>query len=127
MIDANLPHAVTYQRRDYEAEAMMRELCFRNGMVLPLSAVGASEAARASTDPELLQLVYVVAHDATAGALLADLLPELKCDPRLRLTMDPADLSHADRVLLVLTPGVVHEQQPLSLVTEAGRIDSTRH
>jgi hypothetical protein len=36
-IDENLPNAVAYRRRDFEQEAMLRELCVRNGVVLPSS------------------------------------------------------------------------------------------
>eukprot|EP01046_Picozoa_sp_COSAG06_P083085 COSAG06_NODE_30024_length_546_cov_0.899329_1_plen_118_part_10 len=35
VIDACLPRAVKYRRRDFEQRAMMRELCRRNGVVLP--------------------------------------------------------------------------------------------
>jgi len=35
MIDAHLPDAVTYRRRDFEAASMMRELCRRNWLRLP--------------------------------------------------------------------------------------------
>lgn len=34
-IDDNLQNAVAYRRRDFENDAMMRELCRRNGIVLP--------------------------------------------------------------------------------------------
>ena len=90
-----------------------------------LCAVDTSKTSRASTNPEAL--VLAIAYDATAGTLPAHLLPELKRDPRLRLTRGPADLSRANRALLVLAPGVVRDEQLLSLVTEAARIDSTHH
>merc|ERR1712196_681325 len=32
MIDGNLDNAVTYRRRDYEQEAMIREICRRNNV-----------------------------------------------------------------------------------------------
>ena len=35
MINENLPNAVTYRRRDFEQDAMMRELCHRGSLVLP--------------------------------------------------------------------------------------------
>ena len=35
MIDANLPNAITYRRRDFEVDAMMHELCRGSGIVLP--------------------------------------------------------------------------------------------
>ena len=34
MIDEHLPDAVTYRRRDFEADSMVVELCARNGLVL---------------------------------------------------------------------------------------------
>lgn len=34
-IDDNLPNAVAYRRRDFENDAMMHELCRRNGIMLP--------------------------------------------------------------------------------------------
>ena len=35
MVNAGLPAAVTYRRRHFEHDSMMRELCARNGVVLP--------------------------------------------------------------------------------------------
>jgi serine/threonine protein kinase len=37
-VDENMPNAVAYRRRDFEQEAMLRELCRRNGVVLPIPA-----------------------------------------------------------------------------------------
>lgn len=44
MIDDKLPDAIPYRRRDYEAEAFTRELCRRNGLVLPPKEQQASKS-----------------------------------------------------------------------------------
>ena len=37
-VNAALPNAVAYRKRDFEADAMMRALCVRNGVALPPAA-----------------------------------------------------------------------------------------
>ena len=56
MVNENLPQAVTYRRRDYEQDAMMRALCERNGVMLPPAAehvrTGVGGAAEQTDEPE---------------------------------------------------------------------------
>ena len=49
MIDAQLPEAVTYRRRDFETNSMMRELCLRNGVHLPRQPMLATDSGGAPT------------------------------------------------------------------------------
>ena len=101
MIDRNLADAVTYRRRNFEAEAMMAELCTRNGIVLPQQRAEAWPEGRASVR------VAVICNEASAGHVLAELLVATTDSRLVCLTHDEAELATADRVLLVLTAGVL--------------------
>ena len=96
MIDENLPKAIVYRRREFEAAAMVRELCKRHDLAVPyLPAI---------PPPPVPVSVCVIAHDATAAAMRAQLQALFAEDGRLALT---DDLAAAEQVLLLLSEGVV--------------------
>ena len=97
-VNAALPNAVAYRKRDFEADAMMRALCVRNGVALP-PAAAAPTAAAAAAGPAAARLrVLVICHVATAGAMRADLEATLASTGRVELTSDPAACATADKV-----------------------------
>ena len=94
-VNAALPNAVAYRKRDFEADAMMRALCVRNGVALPPAAAAAAAAAGPAAAP---LRVLVICHAATAGAMRADLEAALAATGRVELTSDPAACATADKV-----------------------------
>eukprot|EP01050_Picozoa_sp_SAG11_P009993 SAG11_NODE_980_length_6319_cov_2.389068_2_plen_304_part_00 len=104
LVDANLPEAVTFRRRDFEADAMMRELCVRNGLVLPTQP-----SPSAPPDSGCVR-VFVIYSTASGSAMFEQLRGALAEHTDLELTCDleePAELDSADSVLLLLTAGVL--------------------
>jgi len=99
-VNAALPNAVAYRKRDFEADAMMRALCVRNGVALPPAAAApTAAAAAAAAGPAAAPLrVLVICHAATAGAMRADLEAALAATGRVELTSDPAACATADKV-----------------------------
>ena len=95
-VNAALPNAVAYRKRDFEADAMMRALCVRNGVALPPAAAAPTAAAAGPTAAPLR--VLVICHAATAGAMRADLEAALAATGRVELTSDPAACATADKV-----------------------------
>jgi len=90
---------VYYRRRAFEADAMVGALCGRLGLVL------------AWTPPTLASLprevtVFLLCNEEKGGELLTDLEDGL-APGRVRLTRDPSMLPTADKVLLLLTGGVL--------------------
>jgi hypothetical protein len=110
MIDANLPNAVTYRRRDFEVDAMMRELCHRNGLVIPKPA----SVAWPANKPPLR--VFVICASETADKMLSQLREALTRTNRILLTQEPEALATADRILLLLTAGVLQRRSLAQLV-----------
>lgn len=104
MIDDHLPTAVTYRRRDFEQDSMMRELCRRNGLLIPsprqVSAVRVAMAVAAVR-------VYVICDSLSAAEMLRELRLALERTGQVAFTQDPAELESAGRVLLLLTAGVL--------------------
>ena len=99
MIDKELPNAITYRRRDFEQEAMMRELCRRIGVVLP---------ARPSMSwPSGKPAVRVAVICNPSGAAILGTLAEALDETRVELIQDEEVLATADRVLVMLTKGVL--------------------
>ena len=96
-VNAALPNAVAYRKRDFEADAMMRALCVRNGVALPPAAAAPTAAAAAGAAAAPLR-VLVICHAATAGAMRADLEAALAATGRVELTSDPAACATADKV-----------------------------
>jgi hypothetical protein len=115
MVDDNLPNAVTYRRRDFEVDAMMRELCHRNGLVVPRPAAEEWPA----EEPPLR--VFVICASESAGTMLGELRDALAHTDRILLTQEPADLATADRILLLLTAGVLSGLPLVQLVQALDR------
>ena len=99
-IDDNLPAAVTFRRRDYEQDAMMRELCLRNGLEVQEPS---QEVAADSTQPLRVGVICNRACEA-AAAIRTALSACLK--GKFVLVDEEAD-TPAERVLLLLTAGVL--------------------
>lgn len=100
MINQHLPNAITYRRRDFEQDAMMQELCERNGIVLPCTG---KPAALTVVERHPLAKVFVICADTPeAGAILSELRSVAS---GVELVQD--DLKSASRVLLLLTAGVL--------------------
>ena len=125
-IDKNLPQAVTYRRRDYEQAAMIRELCLRNGVVLPSVAMAATAVVPGASGGIVIK-VFVICNEQSAGQMFADLAVALPAQSsgRLHLTTDPADLDSADKVLLLLSKDVLSPPS-LGQLDQALRVDRER-
>eukprot|EP01043_Picozoa_sp_COSAG02_P013272 COSAG02_NODE_528_length_20698_cov_6.231710_10_plen_1229_part_00 len=98
MIAQELPGAVTYRRRDYEQDAMMRELCRRNGIALPIMkrAIGEMDAL----------LVLVVCNPETSNMMLNELKRTLQ--GIVEFTEDSERVaSEGGAALLLLTSGIL--------------------
>eukprot|EP01045_Picozoa_sp_COSAG04_P005723 COSAG04_NODE_269_length_18509_cov_13.576480_2_plen_958_part_00 len=121
-IDEHLPHATTFRRRDFEQEAMMHELCRRNGIVLP-TVTDQDESALALTSSSTVHIeAFVVCHTDNASSMVADIRGALAQHPlNATLTFDVGRIETADKVLLLLSKGVLtgaslsHLQQVLSV------------
>ena len=86
MIDKELPNAITYRRRDFEQEAMMRELCRRIGVVLP---------ARPSMSwPSGKAAVRVAVICNPSGAAILGTLAEALDETRVELIQDDQPRFH---------------------------------
>ena len=120
MVDANLPRALTFRRRDFELHAMMHELCRRNGVVLP-SHHSTSLAATSTT----ARKVAVIHNAATAGVILLQLEDAIAqaSSGQISLSSDASELGAADAVLLVLTQGVLTAPSPLQHLVDVIRQD----
>ena len=106
-IEAALPNAIVYRRRDYEAEAMMRELLRRNGLILPMGRVGGAASCQANHAPTT---VAVLCHRGGAGGDMCDeLVGALNRAPSglLAVSEDAQAVDSADKVLLLLSEGVL--------------------
>ncbi len=126
-IDEALLQAVAFRRRDFEQQAMVEELCRRNGVCLP----GASEATdypieaneTASGDshlPGAQYVIFVIYNEDTAQKMVDDLqvgLDERSLQGRARLSycsqehLDrwSSDIDTAHKVLLLLSAGVLDQ------------------
>lgn len=131
MIREHLPDAVTYRRRDYEADAMMKELCRRNDLHLPTRN---KECREESDMADLhkpvgsfnkvwtgLLRVMIIAKSATVGQDIENELTRMTAG-HIQFTR-AADSVHAvDKVLLILTSGVL-ESPTLDVLEEALLMD----
>ena len=98
MIDDNLPKAIVYRRREFEADAMVRELCKRHDLAVPYLPEIAP--------PSQPTTVCVIARDETAGAMREQLQEVVNKDAGVVLV---ADLKTADKVLLLLSEGIINQ------------------
>lgn len=113
MIDQHLPEAITYRRRDFENEAMMGELCSRNGLTLPVTESGSFVKHTSAVAP---LSVFVICHKDHGFKVKKTLEAELQSraeggllNQSIVLTTQTEQLATADRVLLLLTGGVLEE------------------
>ena len=129
MIDDNLSDAVTYRRRDYETESMMAELCARNKIVLPcqpmvLPAHGGQ--------PLRVFVISNREHNAGAATIVGDLMVAMQSNfsTHIELTDDETalSLSEADRVLLLLSSGVLEVgRTQLRQLLDVLTLDENKH
>eukprot|EP01048_Picozoa_sp_COSAG05_P004131 COSAG05_NODE_212_length_13942_cov_18.039659_5_plen_1501_part_00 len=103
LVDDGLHQSITYRRRDYEVESMMRELCRRSGLSLP-------QQHQRHTTPDIEAKVFVICNVHTSETLLSSLQGPLESSG-IRLTQEVGDLESADYTLLVLTTGVLHTNE----------------
>ena len=102
-IDRLLPNAVVFRRRDFEVQAMMRELCRRNGVVLPMLSQ------RPWPDGTPPKRVFLVCNGDSATEITRALTDAVAqhAEDRVILLRESTDLPKADKILLVLTRGVL--------------------
>lgn len=114
MIDNHLNNAVTFRRRHFESESMMRELCRRSGLTLPIASTAQTDAAAAALANDKTISVFVIYQKDSGFKILRTLQTELENRKRSRcygghieITTQVEKMSSAETVLLVLTPGVL--------------------
>lgn len=117
-IDDCLASAVTYRRRDFEQEAMMREVCRRNGIVLPALPV----QRRPASQPPVR--VAAICNPETSADMLDDLKMALQSTERVEVTQN---LHSADRVLLLLTAGVLKQTASVEHLEQTIERDKAAH
>ena len=105
-IDRQLPNAVVFRRRDFEVEAMMRELCHRNGVVLPTLPRRLWPEEREGSD--VISVLVISNGVGEARRMLDALESELGCIGQFNLTQSADEATTADCVLLLLSRGVLH-------------------
>jgi serine/threonine protein kinase len=117
-IDASLATAVVFRRRDFEFDAMLRELCARRGVPLPPRDDASA--------PSGVAQVAVVHWPASGGRILSELAAAFARlaaeDGRLQVQLS-ADVEGSDAILVLLTPGVISRlEAALRLQLDAHRI-----
>ena len=110
MIDSRLSEAVTYRRRDFETDSMMRELCRRNGVHLPhqpsvLSTRIHIDAAPSEHHPSVS--VFIICNEDTGAAMLKDLRLALETSSHINVAVEPSELDSVDCILLLLSAGAL--------------------
>ena len=115
-IDHNLPRAVTFRRRDFEQDAMLRELCKRNGKEL------LDEEPAEITEGDIIR-VLVICNEASVSKDsppqgMGRLLEVLEDEDSIKL-IQGSDVSSVNAVLLMLTPGVLVKDTPTLVNLEA--------
>ena len=98
MIDKQLCNAIAYRRRDFEQDAMMQELCRRNGVVLPCESDTVVSIRRSMR-------VFVICADTTEAR---EILQELRSVAAEIELVQEGELESANRVLLILTTGILN-------------------
>ena len=154
-VDAALENAVAYRRRDFEQEAMMRELCRRNNKRLPDAPnelLTLLLQRTASKDRSLADLprpshvsadgkatILVLCNDATVGTMLTDLeegVREANLESLLEFRhwsnagldrTSTAHFSSADKLLLLLSEGVLTQPVLVEQLEKAVKGDRQQH
>ena len=120
MLEEHLPSAIVFRRRDFEAEAMIRELCLRRGngderLTLQLPTV-VDQPTPQGGQPDALDSnhrvkVFFIRNPDTTAEMAAALRDGLRAAPAvgwlLELVTEPAELASAGMVLVLLTAGVL--------------------
>lgn len=130
MIREHLPDAVTYRRRDYEADAMMKELRRRNNLHVrtknkecrhhDMPLIHNSGAAFSELQTGHMR-VMILAKDAKVGQDIEAGLTKMTAG-HIQFTRNTESIRAVDRVLLILTGGVL--QSPcLAVLEEALLVD----
>lgn len=103
-INDHLPEAITFRRRDFEQDAMLLELCKRNGLDISTDedAGGEQTVAQGVRDVSVL----VVCEPTTATKPLAA-VRRLVEKEHFAIVDGPEAVTKASHVLLLLTPGVL--------------------
>eukprot|EP01043_Picozoa_sp_COSAG02_P002145 COSAG02_NODE_49_length_45106_cov_298.436177_2_plen_965_part_00 len=125
-IDEALVQAVAFRRRDYEQQAMVEELCRRNGVCLPgvskAKAIETNRTARgASHLPAAQRNIFVIYNEDSAQKMVDDIqigFDEGSLQGRARLSycsqehLDSwsSEIDTADKVLLLLSAGVLDKR-----------------
>ena len=95
-VDAALPNAIVYRRRDYETDAMLRELCVRAGVPQPpIPPIAALTRAIE---------VFAVCHRGGRSDAMADCVLDVLNDT-FDVTEDETRLPHATAVVVLLCEG----------------------
>jgi serine/threonine protein kinase len=109
-IDNAFQNAVSYRRRDFEADAMLREVCLRNGLALPCKYTKIF-----STEKVNVCLVY----DRTRHEML-DIWHALTSSTDCLVSSSVQDFSV---LLIFLTPGILEEgSETLKLLVDGLRV-----
>jgi hypothetical protein len=110
-VNDNLPNAVTYRRRNFEVDSMMRELCARNGVALPAPAELRTDDGHSSAQLQRVShnriKVLLICNHSTASGMETELSSALEATGRIVITSDPADVATVDKVLLLLSKDVL--------------------
>ena len=124
-IDAALPSAVIYRRRDYETDAMIQELCRRNGVTFPRHMITSLPHSTQNLAGTGLSVFVIACRQGRGGDMVDSLIPALRASSIL-VSEDPSTLSHADKVLVLLSEGVLAPASPsLALMMQA--LEQDRH
>jgi hypothetical protein len=125
----NLPSAVTYRRRNFEVESMMRELCARNGVALPALADPRTDGGHSTAQLQRVShnriKVLLVCNHSTASGIETELSSALEATGRVVITSDPAEVATADKVLLLLSKDVLTPPS-LELLQSVLRMDGQK-
>eukprot|EP01045_Picozoa_sp_COSAG04_P000845 COSAG04_NODE_24_length_37684_cov_50.391060_11_plen_2361_part_00 len=123
-VDKHLPMAVTYRRRNFEADAMMRELCSERRMGTKLVAPDPNPALNPREKPRRVLAIYNTDADSKYGRLAAKMFDilERELDKRVIQLVNSGDeaidaaeeLRTVDHVLLLLTAGVLRNDKSRS-------------
>jgi serine/threonine protein kinase len=114
-VDAALPKSLTYRRRDYETDAMLKQICLHAGVALP-AAVQQLQPPQ-SLNSTKHTLVFVICRRGALGDIADLLISALAAAPGITLTEDATLLQSADKVLVLLTEGVLQEARLAQLIT----------
>ena len=114
-VDAALPNSLTYRRRDYETDAMLKQICLHAGVALP-AAIQQLQPPQ-SLNSTKHTLVFVICRRGARGDIADLLISALAAAPNTTLTEDANLLGSADKVLVLLTEGVLQEARLTQLIT----------